>query len=538
MEHNFNCQILIVDDNADLLLAYSILLTQNGYKVTCAENGTEALELIDKESFSIVLLDVMLPDISGLEVLKIIKSNPDHQSVFVVLISSLATSSANQSEGLETGADGYIVTPVQNREFLARIESYVRHKRTMDKLRVSELKFKRLADNNKDGILIIDSLNRIRFANPAAEELFGQSEKSLVNSVFSYPVSAISNMEISVKFNSGADRTAEIFFSELEWEGEPMKLISLREITERLIAQQELRISEEKWRSLVNASPDYIALLDNEGRYLFMNHYAEGFSEEKVVGRSVFDFILPESRNVFKTKMKQCIESMSVQRFDLVAFGDNKSKKVYDQHLIPMKDKANQVKLLSVARDITENRITEDALKESERLLKESQAIANLGSFVWNLPDGLWRSSEILDKIFGIDEKFVRTLDGWTSIVHPDWREIMNDYVINEIIGKRKKFDKEYQIVRQNNGKIRWVHGLAELEFDVNNLPVRLIGTISDITKRKLAELDLIQKMDELERFNDLTVGRELKMIELKSEINALLNRLGEKDKYKIVITN
>jgi PAS domain S-box-containing protein len=535
MEHNLHSQILIVDDNADLLLAYSILLTQNGYKVTCAENGTEALDLIEKESFSIVLLDVMLPDISGLEVLKIIKSNPIHQSVFVVLISSLATSSASQSEGLETGADGYIVTPVQNREFLARIESFVRHKRTMDKLRASELKFKRLVYNNKDGILIIDSLNKIRFANPSTEELFGCTENSLVNSVFNYPVSANSIMEISVKSNSGSVRTAEISVSELEWEGEPMKLISLREITERLIAQKELQESEEKWRSLVNASPDYIALLDNMGRYLYLNHYAKGFSEEMVVGSSAFDYVLPESRKVFKTKMMECLESMSVKRFDIVAYGDNKSKKVYDQHFIPMKDKDNQVKVLSVARDITERQDAENALKESERLLKESQAIARLGSFVWNITDDLWKSSEILDNIFGIDEKFVRTLAGWTSIIHPAWREIMTDYVINEIIGKHGKFDKEYQIVRQNNGKVRWVHGLAELEFDENKVPVRLIGTIIDITNRKLAELALKQKMDELERFNDLTVGRELKMIELKSEINSLLGRLGEKDKYKIV---
>jgi PAS domain-containing protein len=65
--------------------------------------------------------------------------------------------------------------------------------------------------------------------------------------------------------------------------------------------------------------------------------------------------------------------------------------------------------------------------------------------------------------------------------------------------------------------------------------PTGIIGVSRNITERKNAERDLRQKMDELERFNDLSVGRELKMIELKKEINLLLKKLGEPEKYKIV---
>ena len=293
MEDKYNSQILIVDDNADLLSAYNHLLSKNGYKVICTETGKGALDLIEKETFSLILLDVMLPDISGLEVLKIIKSNPDHEDLFVVLISALATTSAHQSEGLETGADGYLVKPIQNRELLARIEAFIRHKRTMDKLRASELKFKQLANNNVDGILIIDAENRIRFANPAAEQLFEDGNKSLINSIFNYPVSEEGSLEITTHSNSDSQRTAEMRISELEWEGKPMKLISLRDITKRVQAIEELKASEEKWHSLVDASPDFITLLDNQGRILYLNNNAEGSSQKEVIGTSVFNYVLP-----------------------------------------------------------------------------------------------------------------------------------------------------------------------------------------------------------------------------------------------------
>lgn len=127
-------------------------------------------------------------------------------------------------------------------------------------------------------------------------------------------------------------------------------------------------------------------------------------------------------------------------------------------------------------------------LKESERFLKESQKIANLGSYSLDLTTGIWKSSEILDEIFGINKSYVRSIDGWNMLIHPDHKEMMVDYFKNEVIIKKKPFNKEYRIVKNNTAKERWVHGLGKLEFDNQNNPIRMIGTISDITERKLAE--------------------------------------------------
>ncbi|MEI6750245.1 MAG: PAS domain S-box protein, partial [Bacteroidota bacterium] len=303
MKSIYNDPILIVVVNADLRVAYDQLLSKNGYKVTCTGTGQGALDLVDREAFSLVLLDEVLPDILGLDVLKRIKSNPVHENLFVVLISSLATSSAKQSEGLETGADGYIVTPLENREFLARIDAFIRHKRTLDKLRTSELMFKRLATNNMDGILIIDADKKIRFANSVAEELFSNGKKCSVNSIFAYPVSPEGNHTIKIHSKSGSARMAEMLISELEWEGKLMKLISVRENTRQMGVAEKVREHLAEQQIISEVAKKLIFINNKEELYKYIGErvfelvgdayvYVGSFDAEKqtVVVRNLFGF--------------------------------------------------------------------------------------------------------------------------------------------------------------------------------------------------------------------------------------------------------
>jgi PAS domain S-box-containing protein len=142
-------------------------------------------------------------------------------------------------------------------------------------------------------------------------------------------------------------------------------------------------------------------------------------------------------------------------------------------------------------QDITERKRTEATLREHQRLLTVSQKIAGLGSYALDIVTGTWTSSVVLDDIFGIDAAFTRSVEGWMSLVHPEWREQMLDHFTNEVIGEHHRFDKEYKIVRHSDGHVRWVHGLGELEFDVNGQALRMVGTILDVTERKGMEDDL-----------------------------------------------
>ncbi len=124
-----------------------------------------------------------------------------------------------------------------------------------------------------------------------------------------------------------------------------------------------------------------------------------------------------------------------------------------------------------------------DDLRRSELFLKETQKIAQLGTYVLEIKTGNWASSEILDKIFGIDPDYDKSVEGWLSIIHPEWQQLMNDYFIKEVLGNKSNFDKEYKIVQNKSKEVRWVHGLGELVYDETGQPVKMIGTIRDITR-------------------------------------------------------
>ena len=176
----------------------------------------------------------------------------------------------------------------------------------------------------------------------------------------------------------------------------------------------------------------------------------------------------------------------------------------------------------------------EEKLRDSEYQLKESQEVAGLGSYVLDISSDIWKSSSILDNIFGLDKKYNKDISGWLQIVHPEDKAMMQDYFATNVLIKHEPFDKEYRIKRINDQQERWVHGMGKLEFNDDGDPIIMIGTVQDITERKQVEEKLISRNKELELFNEVTVGRELKMIELKKEINELLEKSGKKPKYEI----
>lgn len=130
----------------------------------------------------------------------------------------------------------------------------------------------------------------------------------------------------------------------------------------------------------------------------------------------------------------------------------------------------------------------ERVLKESEYFFRESQRAAAIGSYKLDLATGNWRSSEVLDQIFGIDGSFSRTVESWLGLIHPDDAEMVRKYFQEDVIGRRQSFDREYRIIRPNDGETRWVQGNGELAFDDDGQAASMIGTVQDITARKQAE--------------------------------------------------
>ena len=127
-------------------------------------------------------------------------------------------------------------------------------------------------------------------------------------------------------------------------------------------------------------------------------------------------------------------------------------------------DSRKQIEI-QLASEISKCKQTELALIESEFFFKESQRAAALGSYKADFVNDVWQSSEIIDSIFGIDSSYKRTLQSWLDLVHPDDRDMMYQYFREVAATEKKPFDKEYRIIRKNDGETRWLHGLGETTF-------------------------------------------------------------------------
>ena len=270
-----------------------------------------------------------------------------------------------------------------------------------------------------------------------------------------------------------------------------------QEITDRKNAEQLLKVREEHIALILDSVAEGIYGVDLQGNCTFCNPAAlrmlgfEGL--EKVIGRKIHPLIhntrfdgtplQAEDCEIYRT----CHEGKGAHADDEVFWRTDGTNFPVEYWVQPIMHNGLQIGAVTAFIDISERKRTAQTLRESERLLRETQTVAGLGSYMLTIATGDWISSDILDRIFGIDETFVRTVEGWVSLIHPDDRAMMMDHFMNEVVGKHHRFNKEYRIVRNNDHEERWVHGMGDLELNDEGKPVRMIGIIQDITERKHA---------------------------------------------------
>ena len=119
--------ILAVDDEEDILELVRFNLAREGYQVTCTASGEKALKIARSESPDLVLLDLMLPGIDGLEVAKILKNDTRSRHIPIVMLTAKGEE-ADIVTGLELGADDYIPKPFSPRVMVARVKAVLRRK--------------------------------------------------------------------------------------------------------------------------------------------------------------------------------------------------------------------------------------------------------------------------------------------------------------------------------------------------------------------------------------------------------------------------
>jgi PAS domain S-box-containing protein len=284
----------------------------------------------------------------------------------------------------------------------------------------------------------------------------------------------------------------------------------LRDMTGQKQAELALQESNRRTNETLQNIRLIAVSLDNNGDITFCNNFllmVTGWKRSDLIGKNWFDTCLPQAdrragRNIFEQFMCSGTVPMSFESGILTCKG---SQRLARWTSTVLRDTEGRIiGISSIGEDITEQRQIQEALHENETLLLQAQQIANFGYYQLDIQSGIWKSSDILDKIFGIDKNYTRDVQGWANIVHPDEREEMTAYLINEVVGKKQTFDREYRIVRAQEARVRWVHGLGKLQFDEQGNPIRMIGAIQDITERKQAE-QAIKESEE--KYRELILG-------------------------------
>ncbi|MFQ5948636.1 MAG: response regulator transcription factor, partial [Acidimicrobiia bacterium] len=126
-------RILVVDDDPDIAQFVRVNLVLEGYRVEAASDGKEALEKALADPPDLILLDVMMPELDGLSLLRILLTNPSTANVAVILLTAKGQTE-DRVHGLEMGADDYVMKPFDVEELVARVGSVVRRSKAMREL--------------------------------------------------------------------------------------------------------------------------------------------------------------------------------------------------------------------------------------------------------------------------------------------------------------------------------------------------------------------------------------------------------------------
>jgi PAS domain S-box-containing protein len=248
----------------------------------------------------------------------------------------------------------------------------------------------------------------------------------------------------------------------------------------------------EMLNGILEALPNPVFVKDERHRFVLLNDSCcafIGYERDRLLGRSDYDFFPREQADVFWKKDDEVFTSGGVNENEEY-FSDSAGR----HHVIVTRktlytDHNGGRFLVGVITDITDRKRAEESVRDSEKWLRRSQDIARIGHYVYDIHRNHWTSSATLNAIFGIGEEHPRTAEDWANIVHSDDRASMGAYLSNVISGA-VQFDREYRVVDQVSGEVRWVHGLGDLQRNAEGVPIKLVGTIQDVTVRKNAEAE------------------------------------------------
>ncbi len=420
-------------------------------------------------------------------------------------------------------------------------------------LKESTEKYQKVVENIHEAFIIEDVQGNLIFANDEFFRLFGYNENEIRNLTLTDYTAPESREEVIQRHNkrmAGEDVETEFEYRGLRKDGtkiwieakvtlikENDKIIGTqsfeRDITERKKAEKAIKASEEKYRQLIELSPDGIIVHKN-GTIIFANDASaklSGYSSaEELVGKNAIEFVHPDYRekaierirNIITNNMKAPLAEEKFMR---------KDGSVFDVEVtaIPYVI-GNETAVQVIIRDISERKEAEETIKYLFERYDLAISAAELG--VWDriIEDDILIWNDKMFEIFGIArDDFGNTYKEWLKFIHPDDK----DKVLKEInlaLSGEKDYNVSYRI-KTPSGITKYIKGYGRVSMSEGE-PIRMTGINFDITEQKLAEEKINEQLHELQRWYDVTSGREERIIQIKKEVNELKKRLGEPPAY------
>jgi PAS domain S-box-containing protein len=379
--------VLLIEDDPDHARVIRDLLDEAAgadFSLQRVDQLQDGLDLCERDQVDVILLALGQPEEDGIEA---IKDLLNQVPAVPVLVLTGVDDEALGVEAAHAGAQDYLVKGQVDSDLLLRAILYsIERQRLLVELRQYALKLhtnhfrlQTIMEHNADGIIITSRNGVTLYINPAAEQLLGRRREELFDQHLGVPLSTTDRKEIKIVRPDGETVNAEVRVVEIEWEGEPAYLASVRDITERARARQVLSQAAREWQSTFDAVEDMIVVLDRDQRILRANEATKRtFGARTLFGahcHTLFHGIYGPYHNCPATHTFNTGETAHIEIMEEHLDGRWLQMSTY-----PIKTAKGEVdKVVHVVRDITESKKSEAIQRtlEAKKLVLEELSELN-----------------------------------------------------------------------------------------------------------------------------------------------------------------